>query len=109
MVRAALIAAITRKDDNIAGARRLHMLCHVQRVLHCHASNHVWCCRLAPRNASLDITPPIGLTRRCSTAMATYYDIDAILTDAQKVPCTFELDVPGLGYLEGNPGQDVRS
>lgn len=32
----------------------------------------------------------------------SYYDIDAILTDAQKVPCTFELTVPGLGYLEGN-------
>lgn len=39
--------------------------------------------------------------------MASYYDVDAILTDAQKVPCTFELDIPGLGYLEGNPGQDV--
>ncbi|MBE7180014.1 MAG: hypothetical protein INR71_02205 [Terriglobus roseus] len=39
--------------------------------------------------------------------MASYYDIDAILTDAQKAPCTFDLSVPGLGYLEGNPGQDV--
>ena len=40
--------------------------------------------------------------------MASYYDIDAILTDAQKVPCTFELMVPGLGYVDGNSGQDVR-
>ncbi|KAM3065862.1 DNA replication protein [Clarireedia jacksonii] len=32
----------------------------------------------------------------------SYYDIDAILTDAQKIPCTFELDVPALGYLDNN-------
>ena len=58
--------------------------------------------------------------------MGSYYNIDAILTDAQvghgffyfkcksrllttkqKVPCTFELTVPGLGYLQGNAGEDV--
>lgn len=39
--------------------------------------------------------------------MGTYYDIDTIQTDAQKVPCTFELSVPGLGYLDGNSGGDV--
>lgn len=38
----------------------------------------------------------------------SYYDVDAILTDAQKLPCTFEIDVPGLGYLDGNPGGTVR-
>ncbi|PGH11664.1 DNA replication complex GINS protein psf3 [Polytolypa hystricis UAMH7299] len=38
----------------------------------------------------------------------SYYDINAILTDAQKLPCTFEIDVPGLGYLEGNTGEDVK-
>ena len=37
----------------------------------------------------------------------SYYDVDAILTDAQKLPCTFEIDVPGLGYLDGNPGGTV--
>lgn len=26
---------------------------------------------------------------------------------SQKLPCTFELEVPGLGILEGNPGEDV--
>jgi len=41
--------------------------------------------------------------------MGSYYNIDAILTDAQKVPCTFDLDIPGLGYLDENPGGDVRS
>lgn len=40
--------------------------------------------------------------------MASYYNIDAILTDAQKVPCTFDIDVPGLGHLDENPGGDVR-
>lgn len=39
--------------------------------------------------------------------MSAYYDIDAILTDAQKVPCTFELEVPGLGYIDENAGGDV--
>ncbi|EXJ95271.1 DNA replication complex GINS protein psf3 [Capronia coronata CBS 617.96] len=39
----------------------------------------------------------------------SYYDVDAILTDSQKLPCTFELDVPGLGYLEGNVGGMVKA
>ncbi|KAH6897355.1 DNA replication complex GINS protein PSF3 [Thelonectria olida] len=33
----------------------------------------------------------------------SYYDIDAILTDAEKVPCQFELDVPYLGHLDNSP------
>jgi len=41
--------------------------------------------------------------------MGSYYNIDAILTDAQKVSCTFSLDVPGLGYLDDNAGGDVLS
>ncbi|MCJ1472257.1 DNA replication protein [Lambiella insularis] len=40
--------------------------------------------------------------------MGSYYDIDAILTDAQKLPCTFELDVPGLGFIDGNAGGDMK-
>ncbi|KAI1269674.1 hypothetical protein F5Y18DRAFT_371102 [Xylariaceae sp. FL1019] len=39
----------------------------------------------------------------------SYYDIDAILTDAEKVPCTFELDVPELGHLDNNPAQTLKS
>jgi GINS complex subunit 3 len=56
----------------------------------------------------------------------SYYDIDAILTDAQaslpsrihtpphsntlqKVPCTFELNVPALGYLDNNAGHTLKS
>ncbi|KAH6983278.1 Psf3 protein [Ilyonectria robusta] len=32
----------------------------------------------------------------------SYYDIDSILTDAEKVPCQFELDVPYLGHLDNS-------
>lgn len=39
----------------------------------------------------------------------SYYDVDAILTDAQKLPCTFELEIPGLGYLDGNEGGSVKA
>ena len=42
-------------------------------------------------------------------ATSSYYDLDAILTDSQKIPCTFELTVPSLGYLNGNVGEDVKS
>ena len=40
--------------------------------------------------------------------MGSYYNVDAILTDAQKVPCTFEIDVPGLGFVDGHAGTDVQ-
>ncbi|KAK3312860.1 hypothetical protein B0H66DRAFT_381640 [Apodospora peruviana] len=39
----------------------------------------------------------------------SYYDIDSILTDAEKIPCTFQLDIPDLGYLDNNPGQALKS
>ncbi|KAI9730769.1 MAG: DNA replication protein [Claussenomyces sp. TS43310] len=39
----------------------------------------------------------------------SYYDVDAILTDAQKVPCTFELDCPHLGYLDAQPSLPLKS
>ncbi|KAI4868181.1 DNA replication complex GINS protein PSF3 [Hypoxylon rubiginosum] len=39
----------------------------------------------------------------------SYYDIDAILTDAEKVPCKFELDVPDLGYLDNNPSHPLKA
>lgn len=32
-----------------------------------------------------------------------------ILIASQKVPCTFELDVPQLGYLDNNPTHTLRS
>lgn len=37
-----------------------------------------------------------------------YYSIDAILATQQKVPCTFKLDVPGLGHIESADTPDVN-
>lgn len=37
-----------------------------------------------------------------------YYDIDDILADGERIPCKFNLLVPGLGYLEGNPGKSIE-
>ncbi|CAK7563402.1 MAG: DNA replication protein [Sporothrix epigloea] len=39
----------------------------------------------------------------------SYYDVDAILTDAEKVPCTIEIDVPGLGYLDQTPSHTLKA
>ncbi|KAK3346911.1 hypothetical protein B0T25DRAFT_290593 [Lasiosphaeria hispida] len=39
----------------------------------------------------------------------SYYDIDSILTDAEKIPCTFQFDIPDLGYLDNNPGQTLKT
>ncbi|CCF56301.1 hypothetical protein KAFR_0A08670 [Kazachstania africana CBS 2517] len=38
-----------------------------------------------------------------------YYDIDDVLTDACEIPCKFKHDIPGLGYLENNPGKPIRN
>lgn len=37
-----------------------------------------------------------------------YYDINDILAEGEKIPCKFNLSVPGLGYLEGNPGKLIE-
>ncbi|ODV82297.1 DNA replication complex GINS protein PSF3 [Suhomyces tanzawaensis NRRL Y-17324] len=39
---------------------------------------------------------------------SNYYDLDDILADGEKVPSRFNMTVPGLGYLEGNPGKAVQ-
>ncbi|KAK5662391.1 hypothetical protein OQA88_8301 [Cercophora sp. LCS_1] len=39
----------------------------------------------------------------------SYYDIDSILTVAEKIPCTFQLDVPDLGYLDNTPDQTLKA
>lgn len=38
-----------------------------------------------------------------------YYDLDSILADGERIPCRFNISVPGLGYLEGNPGKPIDS
>lgn len=37
-----------------------------------------------------------------------YYDIDDVLADGEKVPVKFSTTVPGLGFLEGNPGKPIE-
>ena len=41
----------------------------------------------------------------------SYYDLNAIQTDSQKLPCTFTLTVPRLGHLESpqNANQPITS
>ncbi|OBA15149.1 uncharacterized protein OGAPODRAFT_101621 [Ogataea polymorpha] len=38
----------------------------------------------------------------------SYYDIDDILADSQKLPCKFSITIPGLGYLNGEPGRPIK-
>ncbi|BEJ15588.1 hypothetical protein CspHIS471_0501930 [Cutaneotrichosporon sp. HIS471] len=38
-----------------------------------------------------------------------YYSLTSILADQHKLPCTFTLDVPGLGYLEGGSEEHLQS
>ncbi|EJD01215.1 GINS complex, Psf3 component [Fomitiporia mediterranea MF3/22] len=38
-----------------------------------------------------------------------YYSIDAILAENQKVQCTFKVDVPDLGYLDGGSDRDIKA
>ncbi|KAG8969407.1 DNA replication protein [Tulasnella sp. 419] len=37
-----------------------------------------------------------------------YYSIEAIIAENQKLQCTFKLDVPDLGYLEGGNEKDIK-
>ncbi|CAD6584506.1 MAG: DNA replication protein [Tremellales sp. Tagirdzhanova-0007] len=37
-----------------------------------------------------------------------YFSLQSILADNHKLSCTFTLDVPGLGYLEGGNENDIR-
>ena len=39
---------------------------------------------------------------------ADYWSVEAILAESQRLPCTFGVDVPGLGYLEESGEVDVR-
>jgi GINS complex subunit 3 len=37
-----------------------------------------------------------------------YYSLDQLLAENQKVPCVFNVTVPGMGYLEGTHERDVN-
>lgn len=38
----------------------------------------------------------------------SYYDLDDIMATNERIPCRFNMTVPGLGYLEGNPGKPIE-
>lgn len=38
---------------------------------------------------------------------SNYYDLDDILADGERIPCKFNMSIPGLGYLDGNPGKPI--
>ncbi|KAK0386971.1 hypothetical protein NLU13_5284 [Sarocladium strictum] len=38
----------------------------------------------------------------------SYYDVDAILTDGEKVPCIFEIDAPHLGHLDSSSSTGLK-
>ncbi|WFC94460.1 DNA replication protein [Malassezia brasiliensis] len=39
---------------------------------------------------------------------ADYWSVEAILAESQRLPCTFGVDVPGLGYLEESGEVDMH-
>ncbi|KAH3684715.1 hypothetical protein WICPIJ_004301 [Wickerhamomyces pijperi] len=39
--------------------------------------------------------------------MPSYYDLDDIISESQRIPCKIEVTLPNLGILEGNPGQTI--
>ncbi|KAH9440975.1 hypothetical protein MJO29_015349 [Puccinia striiformis f. sp. tritici] len=38
----------------------------------------------------------------------TYYSLDQLLAENQKIPCVFNITVPGMGYLEGTNERDIQ-
>lgn len=38
-----------------------------------------------------------------------YYSIESILAENQKIQCTFKVDVPDMGHLDGGKAGDVRA
>lgn len=47
------------------------------------------------------------LEKKQSKGEMGYYDIDDVLADGTDFPCKFQYDIPGLGYLENNPGRPI--
>ncbi|KAA1092209.1 DNA replication protein [Puccinia graminis f. sp. tritici] len=37
-----------------------------------------------------------------------YYSLDQLLAENQKIPCIFNIAVPGMGYLEGTNERDIQ-
>ena len=37
-----------------------------------------------------------------------YYSVESILAENQKIQCTFKVDIPDMGHLDGGNERDVR-
>lgn len=58
---------------------------------------------------AVTLPPSLSLCLCVATNMDRgYWSIDSILADSQKLPCTLNLDVRGLGYLQGNSEPDIQ-
>ncbi|MBW0488535.1 hypothetical protein O181_028250 [Austropuccinia psidii MF-1] len=40
--------------------------------------------------------------------MDDYYSLDILLAENQKIPCIFNIGVPGMGYIEGTNQRDIQ-
>lgn len=38
-----------------------------------------------------------------------YWNVDDFLADSQKLPCTFNVDVPNMGQIQSNGERDVKA
>ncbi|KAI0248699.1 GINS complex Psf3 component [Lactifluus subvellereus] len=38
-----------------------------------------------------------------------YYSIDSILSENQKIQCTFKVDIPDMGHLDGGRERDIKA
>ncbi|GJE84725.1 GINS complex, Psf3 component [Phanerochaete sordida] len=38
-----------------------------------------------------------------------YYSIDSILAENQKIQCTFKVDIPDMGHLDGGTERDIKA
>ncbi|CAK9442134.1 uncharacterized protein LODBEIA_P58770 [Lodderomyces beijingensis] len=67
---------------------------------------------MATAPASAPVSASASLSSSCSSSSnrseMSYYDLDDILADSEKLPCSFNHTIPGLGYLEGNPGKSIK-
>lgn len=37
-----------------------------------------------------------------------YFSVESILSENQKIQCTFKIDIPDMGHLDGGNERDVR-
>ena len=50
---------------------------------------------------------PFSSITRVTRMEDDYYSVDSILAENQKIQCTFKVDVPDMGHLDGGNERDV--